>query len=65
MSTKAKYSSKYHRATKATIVLASSLASKTGDSTVDTDRAYSNKRGRKNKYGCNAPTTVGRVCAKA
>jgi len=45
-----------------TIVLVSSFVKKTRDSTVDTNRAYSNKRNRDNKYSYGEPEPAGRVC---
>jgi len=61
---KNKYTSKYWRNTKTTItiVLASSLVKKTRDSTVGTNKAYSNKRNRDDKYSYGEPEPAGRVC---
>ena len=40
------------------VTIVSSLVQKTGNLTVDTSRACSNKRGEKNKYSHDIPTTV-------
>ena len=51
------------KSTMATVAIVSSLAKKTGgSSTVDTDRACSNRRSRKNEYSNSMPESVGRVC---
>jgi len=45
----------------ATIATVSSLAKKARDTTVDADRACSNRRSRENKYSNGMPKLAGRV----
>ena len=60
--TKSIHTSKFWRGTKATIVLALSLAEEVGDLIVGADRAFSNRESGKNEYSYVTPTTiVGRV----
>jgi len=49
----------------AIVIIALSLAEKIRDfSVAGTDRAYSNKRSRRNKYSHGKPKLMDRICAK-
>ena len=62
-STKAKHSSKFYRSMTITNAIASSLAKKVGGSAVDTGKAYSDRRSRKDEYSYGKSTIiVDRIC---